>query len=88
MSNLSVIHLTVDCHVWTVCSDGFDNTNMSTQLRCVILVFQVPTLIELESKAVPPELDMENSSTMINPVSCCAISSESCQVGEGDDVVC
>ena len=41
MSNVSVIHLTVDCHVWTVCSDGFDNTDTSTQLRCVILLLLI-----------------------------------------------
>ena len=35
-----------------------------------------------------PEVDLENSSPMINPVSYCDISSESHQVGEGDGVFC
>ena len=33
MSNVSVIHLTVDCHVWTVCSDSFDNTDTSLRYK-------------------------------------------------------
>ena len=41
MSNVSVIHLTVDCHVWTVCSDGFDNIDTSIQLMCIILLLFV-----------------------------------------------
>ena len=41
MSNVSVIHLTVDCHVWTVCSDGFDNIDTSIQLMCIILLLLV-----------------------------------------------
>ena len=40
MSNVTVIHLTVDCHVWTVCH-GVDNTDTSTQLRCVILLLLI-----------------------------------------------
>ena len=38
MSNVSVIHLTVDCHVWTVCSDSFDNTDTSDPIKVYNIV--------------------------------------------------